>query len=155
MQATQHKQVVLSTVWLFATLNYLYCDVVTLMDPTLLKQFLAGNIGGIEVSQAFLLAAGALVEIPIAMVFLARVLDRSNPWANILAGIVMTLVQALSVVGRLSDGYYLFFSSFEIVATVSVVIYAARWIRERRAADSFGSADGARHDAVGGVATSS
>jgi hypothetical protein len=67
----------------------------------------------------------------------------------------MTLVQALSVLGRLSDGYYLFFSSFEIVATVSVVIYAARWIRERRAADSFGSADGARHDAVGGVATSS
>jgi hypothetical protein len=23
----------LSTVWLFATLNYLYCDVLTLLDP--------------------------------------------------------------------------------------------------------------------------
>jgi hypothetical protein len=156
MQATQHKRVVLSTLWLFATLNYLYCDVVTLMDPTLLKQFLAGNIGGIEVSQAFLLAAGALVEIPIAMVFLARVLpDRFNPWANILAGVVMTLVQALSVVGRLGDGYYLFFSAFEILATASVVFYAARWIRERRASGSFGSADGADLDPVGGVATSS
>src|SRR4029078_11728306 len=106
MQTTRHKQVVLSTLWLCATLNYLYCDVVTLMDPTLLKQFLAGNIAGIEVSPAFLLAAGALVEIPIAMVLLARVLGRSNPWANILAGVVMTLVQALSVVGRLGDGYY-------------------------------------------------
>jgi len=156
MQATQHKRVVLSTLWLFATLNYLYCDVVTLMDPTLLKQFLAGNIGGIEVSQAFLLAAGALVEIPIAMVFLARVLpDRFNPWANILAGVVMTLVQALSVVGRLGDGYYLFFSAVEILATASVVFYAARWIRERRASGSFGSADGADLDPVGGVATSS
>ena len=77
MQATQHKRVVLSTLWLFATLNYLYCDVVTLMDPSLLKQFLAGNIGGIEVSQAFLLAAGALVEIPIAMVFLALMTFRA------------------------------------------------------------------------------
>jgi hypothetical protein len=52
-------------------------------------------------------------DIPIAMVFLARDLARSNPSANILAGVVMTLVQALSVVGRLSDGYYPFFSSFE------------------------------------------
>ena len=34
----------LSTLWLFATLNYLYCDVVTLMDPHLLKAFLAGNV---------------------------------------------------------------------------------------------------------------
>jgi hypothetical protein len=43
------------------------------------------------------------------------------------------------VVGRLSDGYYPFFSSFEILATASVVVYAARWIRERRASDSFDS----------------
>src|ERR1700730_14970957 len=61
----------LSTLWIFATLNYLYCDVVTLMDPKSLRQFLAGNIGGIDVSQAFLLAAGILVEIPIAMVLLS------------------------------------------------------------------------------------
>jgi hypothetical protein len=27
----------LSTLWLFASLNYLYCDVVTLMDPALLR----------------------------------------------------------------------------------------------------------------------
>ena len=151
MQANQHKRVVLSTLWLFATLNYLYCDVVTLMDPTLLKQFLGGNISGIEVSQAFLLAAGALVEVPIAMVLLSRVLpDRFNPWVNIVAGVFMTLVQALSVVGRLSDGYYLFFSSFEILATASVVVYAARWIRESRASDSFGSADRADLGPVAG-----
>jgi hypothetical protein len=149
MQATQHKRVVLSTLWLFATLNYLYCDVVTLMDPTLLKEFLAGNIGGIEVSQAFLLAAGALVEIPIAMVFLAHVLpDRINPWANIVAGAIMTLVQGLSVLGRLGDGYYLFFSFFEILATVSVVVYASLWIRERQASDSFASSDRAQDPVV-------
>ncbi len=36
----------ISALWLFVTLNYLYCDVVTLMDPNLLKGFLAGNVGG-------------------------------------------------------------------------------------------------------------
>jgi hypothetical protein len=128
----ERRRLILSTLWLFATLNYLYCDVVTLMDPGFLKQFLNGNVGGIEVSQAFLLAAGALVEIPIAMVFLARVLTRANPWANIVAGTVMTLVQAASVVSRPAAGYYLFFSALEVAATAAIVLYAALWIRERR-----------------------
>ena len=118
----------LSTLWIFATLNYLYCDVVTLMDPNLLKGFLAGNIGGIEVSQVFLLAAGALVEIPIAMVLLSRNLDdRSNRWANIVAGTVMTVVQVASLFGRTPAPYYVFFSAFEIGATVAIVWLAWRW----------------------------
>lgn len=71
----------LTTLWVFATLNYLYCDVVTLMDRNLLQGFLSGNVGGMDVTQAFLLAAGALVEIPMAMVLLSQVLpQRVNPW---------------------------------------------------------------------------
>lgn len=45
----------LSMLWLFATLNYLYCDVVTLMDPEKLKQFMAGSVGGMQINQGFLL----------------------------------------------------------------------------------------------------
>ena len=75
----------LSTLWLFATLNYLYCDVVTLMDPDKLRQFTAGAVGGMEITQGFLLGAGILVEIPIAMVLLSRILQhRLNRWANII-----------------------------------------------------------------------
>ena len=58
----------LSALWLLATLNYVYCDVVGLMDPNLLRKFLAGSIGTIQVSQGFLFASSALVENPIAMV---------------------------------------------------------------------------------------
>lgn len=29
----------LSALWLFATVNYLYCDVVTVMDPRMLHAF--------------------------------------------------------------------------------------------------------------------
>ena len=118
----------LSTLWIFATLNYLYCDVVTLMDPNLLKGFLAGNVGGIEVSQVFLLAAGALVEIPIAMVLLSRVLDeRSNRWANLVAGAVMTAVQLASLFAKTPAPYYVFFSAFEIGATAAIVWLAWSW----------------------------
>ena len=37
----------LSTLWIFVTLNYLYCDVVSLIDPGQLKQYIAGHVNGI------------------------------------------------------------------------------------------------------------
>src|SRR4029077_13717507 len=123
----------LSTLWIVATLNYLYCDVVTLMDPNLLKGFLAGNMGGVQISQAFLLGAGVLVEIPIAMVLLSRILSaRSNRWANIIAGATMTAVQLLSLTVKTPAPYYLFFSVIEIACTSAIVWYAA----SRRATSS-------------------
>src|SRR5215467_3578312 len=93
------RKVILSTLWIFATLNYLYCDVGGLMNPELLRQYLTGNVNGIHMTQGFLLGAGILIEIPIAMVFLSRVLKyRANRWANIAAGSVMTAVQCSTLV---------------------------------------------------------
>jgi hypothetical protein len=124
----------LSTLWIFATLNYLYCDVVSLMDPALLKQFMAGNIGAVHISQAFLLAAGLLVEIPMAMVLLSGILpSRVNRWANIVAGITMTAIQLLSLVATTPALYYIFFSTIEIASTSAIVWYAWTWSGDARA----------------------
>lgn len=118
----------LSALWLFATLNYLYCDVLTLMDPEQLRGFLAGNVGGMDIGPEFLVAAGVLVEIPIAMVLLSRVLaPRSSRVASIVAGIVMTAVQTLSLFVKAPAPYYLFFSIIEIAATSAIVFVAWRW----------------------------
>ncbi|HSO93783.1 MAG TPA: DUF6326 family protein [Candidatus Dormibacteraeota bacterium] len=118
----------LSILWIFATLNYLYCDVVTLMDPHQLKGFLAGNLAGMAINQAFLFGAGVLVEIPIAMVLLSHVLNRrANRWANVGAGVIMTVVQVMSLVVKAPAAYYLFFSIIEIATTASVVWFAWRW----------------------------
>ena len=40
----------LSTLWIFVSLNYLYCDVSSLMDPELLPQYLRGNVHGLQFS---------------------------------------------------------------------------------------------------------
>lgn len=118
----------LSTLWIFATLNYLYCDVVTLMNPALLKGFLAGQVGPLHVDQAFLLAASVLVEIPIAMVLLARILgSRTGRIANLVAAAVMTLVQAASLFTQAPAPYYAFFSVIEIASTVAIFWLAWRW----------------------------
>jgi MFS family permease len=114
------KKAMLSTLWLFATLNYLYCDVVTLMDPV--------KHGSIQLTQGFLLGAAILVEIPIAMVLLSRILKyRANRWANIIAGIIMTAVQTLTLFVAVPTLYYVFFSAIEIACTAFIVWYAWRW----------------------------
>ena len=118
----------LSTLWIFAALNYLYCDVVSLMDPELLPLFLRGNVNGLELTPGFLLGAGVLVEIPIAMVLLARVLPyRANRWANIAAGTVMTVVQSATLFVGAPAPYYLFFSVIEIATTLLIVWFAWNW----------------------------
>jgi|WetSurMetagenome_2_1015567.scaffolds.fasta_scaffold307063_1 hypothetical protein len=120
----------LSTLWLFATLNYLYCDVVTVMDPQKLKQFYAGTVGGMEITQGFLLGAGVLVEIPIAMILLSRILKYPlNRWANIIAGLIMTIVQILTLFSSSPAIYYIFFSIIEIASTSLIVWYAWKWSR--------------------------
>ena len=121
------KKALLSTIWIFAVLNYLYCDVLSLMDPSLLSQYLAGTVNGMKLDQAFLFAAGVLMEISISMVLLSRLLPyRINRWANVVAGSITSLVQ----IGTLFVGpsyYYIFFSVFEVGATLSIVIIAFRW----------------------------
>jgi hypothetical protein len=118
----------LSTLWIFASLNYLYCDVASLMDPNLLPQYLAGNVNGLQFTPVFLLAAGILVEVFIAMVLLSRVLPyRANRWANIVAGTVMTAIQLATVFSGVPAPYYLFFSVIEIATTVFIVWYAWKW----------------------------
>jgi Family of unknown function (DUF6326) len=125
----EDRKVRLSILWIFVMFNYLYCDVVALMDPGLLKQFMTGDVGGMQINQGFLLSAAILMEIPIAMVLLSRVLKyRANRWANIIAGIIMTTVQLSTLFfGSAPTSYYFFFSMIEIASTSLVVWVAWKW----------------------------
>lgn len=125
-------KVKLSTLWIFAMFNYLYADVLTLTlalsHPEALKK---GYVGGVPVSQGFMLAAAVLMEIPIAMILLSRILKyKANRWANIIAAVILTVAQALSfVVGGTPRiiSFYTFFSTIEIACTLLIVWYAWQW----------------------------
>jgi hypothetical protein len=126
--ATTDRGARLSLLWVFAMLNYLYCDLLGLMDPGSLKQYLTGNIDGIQITQGFLLSAALLMEIPIAMVLLSSVLPhQASRWANIIAGTVMTLVQIVGLfMGSGPTPFYTFYSIVEIACTAYIVWYAWR-----------------------------
>jgi hypothetical protein len=123
----------LSMLWVFVLFNFLYADVMALFD--------AGLPQGVMTAEA-LLAASFLMEIPIAMIVLSRVLrPRPNRWANMIAGAVMAIVQAASLfVGGGPTGYYVFFSAIEIPCLLFIVWTAWRWPEPAAAVSSITSA---------------
>lgn len=121
-------RVLLSMLWIFVMLNYLYADVLSLMDPILLPQWVAGKVAGITITRPFLLAAAMMMEVPIAMTLLARILPRRpNRIANIAAGIFKTIAVTASLFVGEPNMHYVFFASLEIPTTIAIVVIAYRW----------------------------
>lgn len=128
MKQPHDPRVVLSYLWIFATLNYLYCDVLGLMDSRLLNQYITGTVNGLEMTPAFLLSGAVLMQIPIVMVLIARFARyHFNRWANIAAGLIKTITMILTMFVGIPTMYYLFFGTIEILTTAFIVWYAWKW----------------------------
>ena len=123
------RKVGLSTLWVFVMFNFLYADVIALFD-VVYNGKPGANGGSIQFTPGTLLGVSVLMEIPIAMVVLSRVLKyRPNRWTNIVAGIAYTAVTLIvQFILPLSNGtattYYLFFGAIEILSTLLIVWYA-------------------------------
>lgn len=125
----QDKKGLLSTLWIFLTVNYIYCDHLGIMEPGVIKDLLSGHVGTIQLTQEFLLAAAILMQIPFIMIVLARVLPyRVNRWVNIIAAGIMIAVQVGTMgAGTAPSTVYLFYSAIEIAANLVVIWQAWRW----------------------------
>ena len=115
----------LSTLWIFAMLNYIYADVFGLFFLPGAQTETAGMTAGAALGFA------VLMETSIAMVLLSRVLKRgANRWANIVAGAIHTLSVIATLFGsRPPAPYYMFFATVEIACTLFIIWYAWTWPR--------------------------
>lgn len=124
-------RLLLTYLWIFVTLNYLYCDVVGLMDAKMLKQYLTGNVGGMTLSPSFLFGASMLMEVPIMMILISKFMQyKWNRRLNFFSGALMTLVQIATLFMGIPKSYYLFFSIIEIMTTIYIVHLACSWRQE-------------------------
>jgi hypothetical protein len=125
----ENRKIVLQAVWIFAMLNYIYCDIIGFMDVEMIKKILSGELMSFPTTQGFWLGMSILMEIPIAMVLLSRVLKfRANRLANIITGVIMTVVQISSnFAGTPPTLHYIFYSIIEIASTLFIVWYAWNW----------------------------
>ena len=116
----------LSVLWIFVLLNYLYADVIALWD-------IVGMGHAFKLLPGLLMGSAVLMEIPIAMIVVCRLLPfRANRLANIIAGVILTLINGgLTFVPPLAGWgrppafpEYVFFATIETVCT-SVIIWKA------------------------------
>lgn len=121
-------KVKLSLLWLFVMLNYIYADIMTLMDASVLKEMLTGAVDGMELTPTFLFFGAILMEIPIAMVLLSLILKKQvNRWANILAAAIKTLAVFGTLFVGIPTMYYVFFAGIEIGTTLYIIFVAWKW----------------------------
>ncbi len=137
----ERRRVVLSTLWIFALLNYIYADIYTLffnpvLKPEATRRFAEGYAGDIQITEGFVLVTAILMETAIVMVLLSRVLPyRANRWANILSGGLHTLFVAWSLIGDTPTSFYAMFAAIEVTCTLFIVWYAWKWPAPARQAE--------------------
>lgn len=118
-----------SSLWAFTSLNYLYADLVGLMDVNLLSQYQTGTVNGIAITPEFLTVAAAYMQLPLANVFLPQVIknERTLRWVQIISGSIATLVQGSTLFVGQPSPYYTLFSVIEMSATAYITIDALKW----------------------------
>ncbi len=129
LTSRENPKALLSSLWIWITANYIYCDALTNMESVVLKDLLTGSLAGMAITESFLLMAGLLMEIPFVMIVLSRILPfRANRWANIIAGTIMIMVQAGTIgIGSPPTLHYIFFSIIEITGNALIVLCAVKW----------------------------
>ena len=118
----------LPLLWVFLSLSYIICDLLSNMESATLRGLLENSVGGFPVTQGFLLFAGVTLEIPVLMILLSAVLPfKANRIVNVCAAALMIVYQLGSfTVGSGATLHYVFFSAVEILGNAAVIVLAVR-----------------------------
>lgn len=111
----------ISLLWIVVMINMIFADILSFMLPGFLNDVLTGNMP-LEVTQVTMLIFACILEIPIAMIFLSRVLkNRANRWVNIVASVI-TIIFVIG--GGSLTLHYVFFGTVEVLVLVLIIRYA-------------------------------
>jgi hypothetical protein len=123
------RRSVLSTAWIFVLLNVIFRDLHELFRPGMLEEMLSGTVNGVTVTDQVLLLAGVMLQLPLAMVLLSRVLpDRASRWANLVAALAsVAIVLVPTLVTSTPDLDDLLFAAAELVGLLFIIGSAWTW----------------------------
>ena len=117
-EVTQDLGTRLSTLWIVVMFNMVFADILTFIKPGALQDLWAGQ-AGVQITPGLLLLFAILIEVPIAMIFVSRVLKPGpSRWANTVAAAVTT---AFVVGGGSLSPHYVFFASVEVACMALIV----------------------------------
>ncbi|MBE9029308.1 hypothetical protein IQ266_05970 [filamentous cyanobacterium LEGE 11480] len=115
----------LSTLWIFFLLNMIFRDIHEFVEPGFIAEIMTGKSNGNPITEQMLLLGGVMIEVPIAMVLLSRLLPyRANRWANIIVAVIYLSLIIIFGTTDLDDTFHLVME----IAALSCVIWSAwRW----------------------------
>ncbi len=114
-----------STLWIFVMFNMLAADIFGFMLPGALEEIIANTSG---ITAELMLIPAVMIEIPIVMIFLSKILKyKQNRVANIIA-VAITLFFVLGM-GSFNVLYY-FFAGIEAVAMLLIAWIVWKWPKE-------------------------
>jgi hypothetical protein len=118
----------LSALWVTLMLFYIYADILGFYTPGNIEKIMLGEIGGIQITEGFLLIMAVWMAIPSVMVFLSLTLKADvNRWVNIIVAVLSIVALAATfLVGEFSMRYTVQ-AIVEAVMIVLIVWYAWRW----------------------------
>lgn len=120
----------LAVLWLLKDLTILASFMVTVMDPDIIADIIAGEIGGMQITQELLLVFLIILLVPLVMVFLSLTLkNKVNRWTNLILGIVFTFIELVGVSDFLKNPTVLtavMWISY-VVPPVLIVWYSWKW----------------------------
>lgn len=121
----------LSALWAALMFLYTYGDILGFYTPGVVEQLIAGEVGGIAITEGFLIVMAVWMTIPSLMPILSLALKaRANRWVNIILGFVsLAVLVASSFAGEFSLRYG-FTATVEAVIMVFIIWYAWKWPRQ-------------------------
>lgn len=123
------KSTLISKLWVFLSLNYIFCDVISNMEMSVLQMLIKGNVGGVPMTEGMLLFAGISLEIPFLMVVLSVILPYKVNRITMMAAAILMIFYQLGSFFFGSDVtlHYMFFSAVEIIGNIAILVLALRW----------------------------
>lgn len=128
---TVRRPILLSTLWIFVLMNMIYADILNTLKPSYLTEL--EHVGTTIPGEVVLIFA-FLMEIPIVMILLSRVLNRrANRIANFIAApisILWVIVPSLVMGGGNTPLSYMFFAGIEVLTMLYIFFLALSWQQE-------------------------
>ena len=125
-----NTRVLLILLWVFYTVNFMYCDSLSSLEPGVIEMHISGYTadGTVKITDGFLLGTAMMFEIPFLMIVLSRVLKhRVNRWVNIIAAALFIAAQIVSLFLGAPSPMYIFYSIVEIASLLLIVWNAWKW----------------------------
>jgi hypothetical protein len=118
-------KVLLSTLWIVVMINMAFADILGLFIPGALEEVAKTSVSTGTTIPQLMLGGAIMLEIPIAMILLSRVLKfKVNRWVNIIASVV-TIVYVVG--GGSTTPHYIFIATIEVVCMLLIVWFAWKW----------------------------